>query len=157
MNQVMCELWLLYFLLSNPYPFLLSHALLHWLGPHYNIEYKEWWQAYLSHSLSLVNSFHHFPFKYDICLLDILYHISFIPCLRKLFCHKWMFNFIKFFFCAYQYDHAIFLPNSFNVNCSDCFFSLKLALHSWNKPNSVIVLLLWYIIGFGLLIFCLGL
>lgn len=59
-----------------------------------------------------------------------------LPCSNyDVFNHKWLWNFVKLFFCINFDDHMVFLFHFVDImNSIDCFSSRKPNLHYWNKP-----------------------
>ena len=58
----------------------------------------------------------------------------------KSFNHKWVLNFVKGFFCIYWDYHMVFIFQFVNVVYHiDLFAYIEESLHSWNKPNLIMV------------------
>ena len=72
-----------------------------------------------------------------------LYYVevdSFFAHFVKCFYHKWVLNFVKGFFCIYLYDHMVFIFQLVNIVYHiDWFVYIEESLHSWDKPNLIMV------------------
>ena len=65
---------------------------------------------------------------------------SFYAHFLKSFNHKWVLNFVKGFFCIYWDYHMVFIFQFVNmVYHIDWFPYIEKCLHSWNKPNLIMV------------------
>ena len=65
---------------------------------------------------------------------------SFCAHFLKSFNHKWMLNFVKGFSCIYWDDHMVFIIQFvIMVYHIDWFSYTEESLHSWNKPNLIMV------------------
>ena len=71
-----------------------------------------------------------------------LYYVELGSCYAhflKSFNHRWMLNFVKGFFCIYWEYHMVLLFQFVNVYHIDWSAYIEESLHSWNKPNLVMV------------------
>ena len=89
----------------------------------------------------------------NVCYRLIIYGLyyvevgSFYGHFLKSFNHKWVLNFVKGFFCIYWDDHMAFIFQFVNmVYHIDWFSYIKESLHSWNKPNLIMVYELFYVL-----------
>ena len=63
-----------------------------------------------------------------------------MPIFLKSFNHKWMLNFVQGFFCIYWDDHMVFIFQFVNmVYHIGRFVYIEESLHSWNKPNLIMI------------------
>ena len=72
-----------------------------------------------------------------------LYYVevgSFYAHFLKNFKHKEVLNFVKVFFCIYLDYHMVYIFHFVNmVYHIDWFLYIEESLHSWNKPNLIMV------------------
>ena len=76
--------------------------------------------------------------------LGIIYGLHYVEVgclyahLLKSFNHKWVLNFVKRFFCIYY--HIVFIFQFVHmVYHIDLFAYIEESLHSWNKPNLIMM------------------
>ena len=108
--------------------------------------------------LILGECFQFFTIK-NVCYRLIIYGLyyvevdSFYAHFFKRFNHKWVLIFVKGFLCIYWDYHMIFVFQFVTmVYHTDWFVYIEECLHSWNKPNLIMVYELFYV----LLKFCWG-
>ena len=69
-------------------------------------------------------------------MLSCSFYAHFLNC----FNHKWVPNFVKGFSCIYCDDHMVLIFQFVNtVYHIDWFVYIEESLHSWNKPNLIMV------------------
>ena len=79
---------------------------------------------------------------------------SFYAHFLNSFHHKWLLNFVQGFFCIYWDYHIVFIFQFVNMMYHiDWFAYIEESLHSWNKPNLIMV---YRVAEFYLLKFCWG-
>ena len=72
------------------------------------------------------------PYYVDVC--SLLFHFA------ESFCHKWVVDFIKCFFCIYWYDHVVFIFHFvYVVNHIYWFANVVSTLHSQNETHLTMV------------------
>ena len=92
------------------------------------------------------NTFSFFTIENNVCcrlIIHCLYYVevgSFCAQYLKCFNHKWVLNFVKGFSCIYWDDHMVFIFQFVNMMYHiDWFPYIEESLHSWNKPNLIMM------------------
>ena len=96
--------------------------------------------------LILGGIFPFFTIENNICCRLIIYGLyyvevgSFYAHFLKSFNHKCMLNFVESFLCIYLDYHVVFIFQFFNIVYHiDQFAYIEESLHSWNKPNLIMI------------------
>ena len=108
-----------------------------------NLTYFLIWITFISFSsLISVAVIENFTIKNNVCCNVSLYYVevgSFYAHFLKCFNHKWVLNFVKGFVCIY-WDNMLFIFQFVNVVYHiDWFIYIEESLHSWSKPNLIMV------------------
>ena len=75
----------------------------------------------------------------------MLRYVPFYACFMESFCHEWVLNFVKSFFCTYWDDHMVFtFQFVYMVYHIDWFAFIEESLHPWGK--ALLIMLLWFVL-----------